>query len=129
MSPTGYAYAGKAVSTWSSSRFTTTPKDRGSPGCGSCAPGTSRSRGEAGFCPRGRVRDQPVAGSEQAGQRAVGGAGLGVDMLDVVGGRPARDDQLLGDLLVGQATGQQLEHLHLAAGQVGRAGGPAVGGM
>src|SRR6478672_6462138 len=105
MSPTGYAYAGKAVTTSSSSRLTTTPKDRGSPGCGSCAPGTSRSRGEAGFWP--------------GGQGPVGGAGLGVDVLDVVGGRPARDDQLLGDFLVGQAAGQQLEHFHFTAGQVG----------
>src|ERR1700745_2529862 len=113
MSPTGYAYAGKAVTTWSSSRLITTPKDRGSPGCGSCAPGTSRSRGEAGFCPSGRVLNKPVAGGEQAGQRPVGGAGLGVDVLDVVGGRPTRDDQLLGDFLVGQAAGPQLEHLHL----------------
>ena len=61
-----------------------------------------------------------MVGREQAGQRPVGGARLGVDVLDVVTDRLARDDQALGDLLVGQAAGQQLEDLDLAAGQAGR---------
>ncbi len=35
------------------------------------------------------VADQPVAGSEQAGQRPVGSAGLGIDVLDVMARRPS----------------------------------------
>jgi hypothetical protein len=62
---------------------------------------TSRSLGDVGARLGGRVRDQPVAGGEQAGQRPVGGARLGVDVLDVMAGRLARDDQALGDLPVG----------------------------
>src|SRR5215471_12386305 len=104
------------MTTWSSSRPTTSPTARASPGCGSCARGTSCFRPDPAV---GRVLDQPVAGGEQAGQGPVGGTGLGVDVLDVMTDRLARDDQALGDLLVGQAAGQQLEDLDLTGGQPG----------
>src|SRR6478752_8891654 len=118
MSPTGYGSAGPPATTWSSSRLTTARRVRASPGCGSCARATSRSLRDVGA----RLADQPVVGGKQAGQRPVGGARLGVDVLDVVAGGLARDDQALGDLPVGQAAGQQLEDLDLAAGQVGGPG-------
>ena len=60
-----------------------------------------------------------MAGCEQAGQRPGGGARLGIDVLDVVVGRPARDKEPLRDLLVGETAGQEPEDLNLTAGQAG----------
>ena len=56
---------------------------------------------------------------EEAGFGPAGGVDLGVDVLDVVARGLRRDDQAPGDLLVGQAAGQEPEHLDLACGQPG----------
>jgi len=122
------AYAGRAATTWSSSRPTTAPRDRASPGCGSCAPATSLSRGDVGGQRGGRIRVS-ARGWRRTGWPAPGWwcRSWCRCARRVVGGRPARDDQALGDFPVGQTAGQQLEHLHLTAGQVGRTGGPAGG--
>jgi SAM-dependent methyltransferase len=54
---------------------------------------------------------QAVLHREQCGDGPAGGAGLRVDVLDVVARGLRRDHQPRGDLLVGQATGEQDEHL------------------
>ena len=66
-----------------------------------------------------------MIGGEQAGQRPVGGPSLGVDVLDVMSGRLAGDDEMLADLLVRQAPGQQPENFDLTAGQASRPSLPA----
>src|ERR1700736_3966876 len=60
------------------------------------------------------IADQPVPGGEQAGQGAVGNPDLGIDVLNVMAGRPARNDQPLSDVGVFESEGQQLQHFNLA---------------
>ena len=69
--------------------------------------------------------DEPVADGEHGGHRPVRHAGLGVDVLDVVVRRLARDHQPLRDLLAGHAPRHQPQHLDLAGAQPGRPA-PAV---
>ena len=51
--------------------------------------------------------EQAVLHREHRGRGPARGADLGVDVLDVIAGRLRRDDQPGGDLLVGQAAGEQ----------------------
>src|SRR3954447_10440895 len=64
--------------------------------------------------------EKPALDGEQRRPRAGGDAGLGVDVLDVVADRLGRDAQPLGDLLVGQAAGDEAQDLDLALGQPAR---------
>src|SRR3954453_20448261 len=70
------------------------------------------------------VGQEPALHRKQAGAGAVRGSDLRVDVLDVVADGLRGDHELFGDLLVGQATSEQLEHLDLARRQPRRALAP-----
>ena len=61
---------------------------------------------------------EPVRVGVDDGLRAVAGADLGEDVVDVALDRRGADHEPLGDLGVGQALGDQAEHLDLARGEV-----------
>src|SRR3990172_12534519 len=62
--------------------------------------------------------DQPEAGGEDDGLSTALGAQLAQDGVDVELHGMLADAQPLSDGLIGQALGQELEHLHLARGQL-----------
>ena len=77
------------------------------------------------FSPSGRVgaidvvfEQQALGHREHARHGAIADADLGVDALDVVAGRLARDHEPLGDLLVRQALGDEAKHLELPRRQI-----------
>ncbi len=81
----------------------------------------------------GRIGELPYFRWSGAG--GVGGrltpsaqAELGEDVADVVFDRLATDEQAIGDLRIGQAVAEQVEHLDLAFGQMPRASSRGVRG-
>jgi hypothetical protein len=65
------------------------------------------------------VLQEAVPHREEARRRPIRRPDLGVDVLDVVRRRLGRDDETLGDLLVGLPTGEQPEHVDLTRGETG----------
>jgi hypothetical protein len=62
----------------------------------------------SGLRVRRRAGHQPVLGGEHAGKCPIGDADLGVNVLDVMARRPARNDEPLGDLPVGKPRASSL---------------------
>src|SRR6185436_11147944 len=58
--------------------------------------------------------DQAMAVGVGDGVGAVGGAGLAKDVADVPTHCVQRDDELVGDLLVGASSGEETQHLELS---------------
>src|ERR1700692_2160930 len=84
-----------------------------------------RTRGPAGRASTGTLAPlaplQPAAlGRDQHRLRAIDGAELAVDVVQVRAHGARRQRQLVGDLLVDLAFGEALQHAELAAGQRAR---------
>jgi hypothetical protein len=80
------------------------------------APATSKGR-------RPRVSAAPH--SEHCGSCTGGGTDLEIDVLNVVLDGASREHQPFRDFGVGQAAGDQPQHLHLPLGEICRAGAPS----
>src|SRR5688572_15434686 len=116
---------GRCTSPWTTAPSSTSPPVTSSssspdttPGSWATSPACSTTSGRrttpTSACPAaerfGSV-EQPVLRGEQAGEGPVRDADLHVDVLDVAAHGLAGDAQLVGDLLVREAAGQQPEHL------------------